>query len=146
MVERRIPIPSMVGGISQQPPEIRLSNQLGEGTKNVIGSVTSGLTKRPGWRHEGVLGSSGDFDNKASTKFHVLNRDDNEKYLVAAGDKQIRVWDMQDANRRSTDISDTQVKDKTSPTPANVTYGAGGDCDYLATSDPENDDPTNAMG
>lgn len=139
MVERRIPIPSLVGGISQQPPELRLSNQLGFGSKNVIGTVTSGLTKRPGWRHEGVLSSAGSFDNQANSKFHVLNRDDAEKYIVAAADKEIRVWDMQDPNRYDTDVSDTQVKDKTSPTPANVTYGAGGDCDYLATSDPEND-------
>lgn len=139
MVDQKIPVPSFIGGVSQQSPEFRLATQLGDGTKNIIGTVTEGITKRPPMRHEGVLVGGSNFEGGAAAKFAVINRDDDEKYLLAARDREIRVWNMILPGRRSADVNDIQFKDNTSPTPANLDYGASGDCDYLTTSDPARD-------
>lgn len=75
-------IPNLIGGVSQQPPAIRASNQ-GEVCDNVYPSPVDGLTKRPPTSHVGVLLSSSGFPFPITDPFvHFINRDGVEKYVM----------------------------------------------------------------
>ena len=69
--------PSLINGVSQQPPHLRLTTQA-EAQENAYSSVTDGLGKRPPTEYVGKIASSVPSD--AFT--HIINRDDTEKYVV----------------------------------------------------------------
>jgi hypothetical protein len=71
------PIPHLVNGVSQQSPEVRFPTQCTEEI-NGYNSIIEGLKKRPPTNYLAYL-----FNNIGENPFvHIINRDDNEKYLV----------------------------------------------------------------
>ena len=70
-------IPNMINGISQQPPEIRLSSQ-SEKQVNGYSTIARGLEKRPGTEHKQKITSTLVDD----TFVHTIRRDRNEEYTM----------------------------------------------------------------
>ena len=70
-------IPNLINGISQQPPEIRLSSQ-SERQINGFSTVARGLEKRPGTEHNQKITSNLVDD----TFVHTIRRDRNEEYTM----------------------------------------------------------------
>jgi len=86
-------IANYVGGISQQPDELKKPGQV-RAAKNVLPDVTHGLLKRPGGRLVGNALSAYTTDSKW---FHYY-RDENEQYIgqIQASDGQIKMWRCSD--------------------------------------------------
>ena len=82
-------IPNLVNGVSQQPPTLRLTSQA-EAQENAISTVAKGLKKRPPTRHIAKISETA----LTSSYLHTINRDENEKYIVAISNESIRVWDL----------------------------------------------------
>ena len=82
-------IPSFVGGISQQPDQLKVPGQLNEAT-NVIPDVTHGLLKRPGGTLVGTNMSSYTTDSKW---FHYY-RDETEQYIgqIQLSSGALKMW------------------------------------------------------
>jgi hypothetical protein len=70
-------MPSMVGGISQQPEALRLPSQAEE-QLNCISSVVNGLGRRPSTEHVSKIQNG----TLASATIHTIDRDENERYVV----------------------------------------------------------------
>ena len=82
-------IPTFSGGVSQQPPSQRLNSQLEEQI-NGLSSVSKGLQKRPPCEHVAKI-----YDIPIKNAFlHTINRDENERYLVALLDHDLKVFDL----------------------------------------------------
>ena len=79
-------IPNLINGVSQQPDTLRLSSQA-ESQINGFSSVVEGLRKRPPTSHVAKISSSS-LDNAF---IHTINRDANEKYVVAISNGAIQV-------------------------------------------------------
>ena len=115
---------SMVGGVSQQPPTRRFASQA-EVQENALGTVIEGLRKRPPTEHVGELAAA----FTGAVAYHTINRDATERYVVAAQDKRLKVYDLADGSTNVVyDINGDVAQ-----------FGAGGDFDYLATTDPVKD-------
>lgn len=81
---------SFKGGVSQQPPIIRYPDQLEEQI-NGFSSEVYGLQKRPPSVRVGKLKTTlGD----KPTKWHVINRDVNERYFVRLVNGDLEVFDF----------------------------------------------------
>ena len=82
-------IPNYVGGISQQPDELKVPGQV-RSAKNVLPDVTHGLLKRPGGRLIGNALSAYTTDSKW---FHYY-RDENEQYIgqIQLSSGEIKMW------------------------------------------------------
>lgn len=104
---------SYTGGVSQQPDIIRYPNQVEEQI-NAYPSEVQGLQKRPPTINIGKLREK---DNLAH-KYHMINRDETEQYILEMSSGKLRVWDLE-GNEKKVTIQD--------------------DLSYLTTSDPEND-------
>ena len=88
-------IPTLNGGLSQQPDELKIPGQVSV-AKNVIPDVTHGLMKRPGGK---LVASLSDGTNNSNTngRWFSYYRDENEQYIgqiSSAGD--INVWRCSD--------------------------------------------------
>ena len=82
-------IPTFTGGVSQQPPSQRLSSQLTEQI-NGYSTVSRGLQKRPPCEHIAKI-----YDLPVSDAFlHVINRDEDERYLVVLMQGNLKVYDL----------------------------------------------------
>lgn len=79
MPESVIKIPVLSGGVSKQPPNMRLPSQTAT-ADNVVFSVVDGMSKRPGSRY--VANTS--LTAGTSARVHHIHRDDSEKYLLLA--------------------------------------------------------------
>ncbi len=86
-------IPNYVGGISQQPDELKVPGQV-RSAKNVLPDVTHGLLKRPGGRLIGNALSAYTTDSKW---FHYY-RDENEQYIgqIQLSSGEIKMWKCSD--------------------------------------------------
>jgi hypothetical protein len=82
-------ISSIVNGVSQQPPTLRLPSQ-GEDQVNMISTVTDGVARRPGTDFQFTLHSSA-LDAKGH-KFHMRSRDGQQQHVVLLEDGDCRVW------------------------------------------------------
>ncbi len=82
-------IPNLVNGISQQPPTLRLTSQA-EVQENGISTVAKGMKKRPPTKHIARLTGT----QLQDAYLHTINRDKNEKYIVAVTNGAIRVWNL----------------------------------------------------
>jgi hypothetical protein len=90
-------IKTLFNGVSRQPGPVRLPSQIQEGI-NVFPSVESGgLERRPGTQFVGSTGLS------ASDPYaiHFIDRDENEKYIVAIGDGVVNVFDASTGNAQT---------------------------------------------
>lgn len=92
---------SYKGGVSQQPDIVRYPDQLTEQI-NGFSSQVQGLQKRPPTKHIKRLGDK--IDGSAS-KFHIINRDENEQYLLEMRNGQLKVWDL-NGNPKTVNIND----------------------------------------
>ena len=82
-------IPNLVQGVSQQPEVLRLNSQASEQI-NGFSSVVEGLKKRPNTDYVAKL-SATSFGN---AYIHTINRDANERYVVAITNGSIAVYDI----------------------------------------------------
>ena len=82
-------IPNYVGGISQQPDELKVPGQV-RSAKNVVPDVTHGLLKRPGGR---LIGNELSPYSGDSKWFHYY-RDENEQYIgqIQLSSGEIKMW------------------------------------------------------
>lgn len=109
-------IANLFNGVSQQAPSLRLSSQATEQV-NCVSSIVEGLRTRPG----SVAVSSLDVGN-SGVAYHLIDRDNSEKYLVAIKDGQIKIDNLQgDPNYQFTET---------------ITYPLG--AQYLNVSNPDN--------
>lgn len=83
-------VPSLIQGISQQVPTLRLPGYLEEGSDNVYATINEGLTRRP--PSEAISEFTALVDPVAD---HFINRDENERYYVALDEDVIKVWDFE---------------------------------------------------
>lgn len=79
---------SYKGGVSQQPEIIRFADQVEEQI-NGFSSEVDGLQKRPPTVHIKRLGDRVD---PLTTKYHVINRDENEQYILGMSNGSLKVW------------------------------------------------------
>lgn len=82
-------IKSLKGGVSQQPNNLRFPDQ-GELQENGFSSEVEGLQKRPPSVHLKRLMES--ITGKPS--FHLIHRDEVERYMAMTDNQIIRVWDL----------------------------------------------------
>lgn len=88
-------LPNLLGGISQQPAAVRFENQLEE-AENAYPSFTEGMRKRCNSTHVGeLMQTPGGHKN---VKFHIIDRDDDERYLVVLANLTVRVFDLSNGN------------------------------------------------
>lgn len=85
-----IPVPNLIQGVSQQPPQMRLASQASE-QLNGYSSPTDGLTKRPPTQFVGVL-DNGPTDSTAL--YHFIDRDTSEKYVMSVSGPTLKVWTL----------------------------------------------------
>jgi len=86
----RIPVPDLIGGVSQLPPEQRAPNQLAA-LDNGLSTVRFGLRKRPPTEAVGVIsGSTTGYD---SAFVHAVNRTDTQRYTVVVANGDLKVYD-----------------------------------------------------
>lgn len=105
---------SYKGGVSQQPDIVRFPDQVAQQI-NGFSSQVQGLQKRPPTKHVKRLGNK--IDGKAS-KFHIINRDENEQYILQMQNGALKVWDLAGTEKKVT---------------------IANDADYLSTKDPNAD-------
>lgn len=105
---------SYKGGVSQQPDIVRFPDQVSQQI-NGFSSEVQGLQKRPPTKHIKRLGDKID---GTSSKFHIINRDENEQYILQMQNGALKVWDLQGTEKKVTIADDAQ---------------------YLSTQDPNTD-------
>lgn len=81
-------IPNLVQGVSQQPEVLRLASQATEQI-NGFSSVVEGLKKRPPTKHVAKISNN----SLSNAYIHTINRDINERYIVAISNGNITVHD-----------------------------------------------------
>lgn len=107
-------IPTLVNGVSQQPDELRLASQ-NEAQVNCLSDVIRGAGVRPPFKHVAKL-EDDTFDGDRFYHFFKVGAQD--KFLLALGDDEQNVWDL-DGNVQSID-------DSSQPT-------------YMSSADPRSD-------
>lgn len=83
-------VPSFKGGVSQQPDIIRFPDQVTE-LINGFPNEVEGLQKRPPTIHVKRVADRVDTSKK---KYHVINRDANEQYILQLGSGEFQVFDL----------------------------------------------------
>lgn len=84
-------IKSLSNGISKQAATVRYPNQV-EDCNNVQFSVLNGAVRRPGSEH--ILDVSGDIAANRTYAMHLIERDDQERYMVVYGNGTLKVIDL----------------------------------------------------
>ena len=123
-------IPNLINGISQQPPEIRLSSQC-ERQVNGLSSIARGLEKRPGTEHKNKITSTLVDD----TFVHSIRRDRTEEYTMvltrASGtDSSVRTKTLTIYDQDGVSVP---VKSNTNNAVASATTITSADLVYLDT-------------
>jgi len=77
-------LPSTSGGISMQPPAIRLANQVGY-AENTLFNVVDGTSKRPGTTTVCYVDNTSAANNNTNIRLFKIVRDENEQYGVVVG-------------------------------------------------------------
>ena len=117
-------IPNFIGGISEQPDQLKFPGQV-EDVVNAIPDITRGLYKRPGAKRI----NSQPLPSVATggSWFHYHRDEDEGSYIgQVAADGQLRMWKADGDNAGAAQT---------------IVYGTGGQTaiqNYLATNDPEN--------
>ena len=82
-------IKNLISGISQQPDLLRLPEQLDQQV-NGFSTEASGLQKRPPTLYVNDLGAA---PTNPNSLVHIVNRDENEKYMMLFDGSSVRIWD-----------------------------------------------------
>lgn len=83
-------ISNLVGGVSQQPPQLRLSSAA-TSMENAWPSLVSGLQKRPATQH--IVNLSG-VTIPAGTKGHLIDRNDTYRYLCLFSTGAVKIINL----------------------------------------------------
>ena len=83
-------ISSFKGGVSQQPDILRFPDQVTE-LINGFPNEVEGLQKRPPTIHIGRLS---DHVIASEKKYHIINRDETEQYILQLGSGEFQVYDL----------------------------------------------------
>jgi len=117
-------IPNFIGGISEQPDQLKFPGQV-ENVVNAIPDITRGLYKRPGAKRVGTTPLAN--VQSGGSWFHYHRDEDEGSYIgQVAADGQLRMWKADGDNAGAAQT---------------IVYGTGGQTaiqNYLATSDAEN--------
>ena len=117
-------IPNFIGGISEQPDQLKFPGQV-EDVVNAIPDITRGLYKRPGAKRVGTTPLAN--VQSGGSWFHYHRDEDEGSYIgQVAADGQLRMWKADGDNAGAAQT---------------IVYGTGGQTaiqNYLATNDPEN--------
>ena len=105
-------IKNLIAGISQQPPKLRHAEQLEEQI-NGFSTEAGGLQKRPPTQHIKRLPVL-----PLKTKVHLINRDENERYIVAFTGDNLKVFDI-NGNERTVRLENNAEAYVTSSEPNN---------------------------
>lgn len=94
-----IQLDSLAGGISQQPPHLRLDGQA-EDSQNVVHSTSESARKRHGTEIIAEVATTDPNSISPSLsgtdyRLHPLERDGSERYLMIYGDSTVRIFDEQ---------------------------------------------------
>jgi len=96
-----VPIPNLIGGVSQQAPQLRLVGQA-ESQTNAYPSLVDGLMRRHPIDHVAAVDdlSSDTVYPPLDEHVHLINRDPDERYLVRIHDttvpQQVEVYELDD--------------------------------------------------
>lgn len=94
-------IPSIVGGVSQQPDALKLPNQL-RVCDDFLPDPTFGLAKRPGLKAINTLSNAA-----TDGAWFQTVRDDEERYVIqVARDGNIRIWDADSGVQQTVNFPD----------------------------------------
>ncbi len=107
-------VSSLVNGVSQQPPWLRLPSP-GAVQENFMSSLVDGLNRRPPTEHIARI-QTAPLDPSACF-IHTINRSEAEKYSVVLTNTGIKVFDLNDGSLKT----------------VNAPHGLG----YLATTTPK---------
>jgi hypothetical protein len=88
-VTTSLPVPSLVGGVSQQSIANRPSAKVSEAVNLVLDAV-KGASKRPGSYHEGLLAAS----LSAESSWSTYRVSEEEAYLIQASGEGVKAWDL----------------------------------------------------
>ncbi len=88
--------PSLINGVSQQPPSLRLPTQ-GAVQENMISSLVNGLGKRNPTEHIKRLIDWHDLD--VYPFVHFINRDSDEKYVLVVDQRSVRAFSLTDGTQ-----------------------------------------------
>jgi hypothetical protein len=96
-------VPTLTGGVSQQPDELKVPGQVNV-ADNVLPDVTHGLMKRPGGKFIKSL-SDGTLNSHTTGKWFHYYRDENEQYIGQvirntgqSNDGHVRMWKCSDGS------------------------------------------------
>jgi len=92
--------PNLINGVSRQPSEIRLASQLEESV-NQFPTVTRGLVRRNPTMLRGVIPSQ----KPANSITHLIERDNQERYVVTISPEGIEVHDLE-GNQKQVNMPD----------------------------------------
>lgn len=87
-------LPSLIGGVSQQPWSVRLPNQCEE-MVNCSASITEFLRRRPSTSNIAKIFDADYGEANSNIALHLINRDENEKYIVVVSNRDIKVFDLE---------------------------------------------------
>lgn len=104
-------ISSFKGGVSQQPDILRFPDQVEE-LINGFPSEVEGLQKRPPTIH---IARIGDSLGTAKARYHVINRDENEQYILEMRSGSLKVWDLQGNSKSVTIEADASYLNVSDP-------------------------------
>ena len=108
-------IPNLIGGVSQQPWQVRLPAQC-EAQENCHASVTEFLRRRPATEHVARILAAEESPTAAGLAAHLVDRDARERYLMlATGDGGIRVFALDGTEKVVTDKAADGYLKTTSP-------------------------------
>ena len=106
-------IANLINGVSQQAASLRLPTQCAL-MNNAYPSVVEGLKKRPPSQFLAKLlsGQLGD------AFIHLINRDENERYVVVITDEDLKVYDLDGNQQTVTMVAGTSYLDESTPSSA----------------------------
>ena len=140
-------IPTLTGGISQQPDELKIPGQVNVAT-NVIPDVTHGLLKRPGSKLvKSLSDTSTNLNSETNGKWFSYYRDETESYIgqvSRTGD--INMWtcnDIKDADGNVTTAAGSPITvTNTFPTTTTIASSFTRDDNGVITIQPLTDSNT----
>ena len=101
-------VPTLTGGVSQQPDELKIPGQVNV-ANNVLPDVTHGLLKRPGGKFITSL-SDGSNNSTSNGRWFHYYRDENEQYIgqvSRTGD--INMWKCSDGSEMTVTYTPAQA-------------------------------------
>lgn len=98
-------IPSLVNGVSRQTVQTRRDSQCEEQV-NIVSNVASGLIRRPPTEHIAELTGGGfPLPSPDGAHFSLINRGDDQKYLVVIAEGDLNVYDVADGSEVTVNIA-----------------------------------------